>query len=167
MPAFLLPLSPNESPTVVGHASESLISWLAPVNDPGVVARIGEETVVSRKTRPDATAWVHTVGQRYRQSHGGWIEGQRYLCLNPSGDPLGVVNVTLHNVDGETAARVSNVFVMPPARRQGLATELLAWAKGDHPALFADSSLSELGALLVGQPIPDQSAELRRPLRPR
>lgn len=155
MPAFFLPLASGETPSIGGFSAETLVSWMGPVNDGAVVARIGTEKEVFRRVDPSGSAWVHTVGARYRQAHGGWIEGQRYLCFSPQGTPMGVVNVTLHNQAEATQARVSNAFVDPSARRQGLATALLAWAATEHEGLVADSSLSTLGALLVGQ-VPSQ-----------
>lgn len=169
MPAVFLPLSSGETASVGGHEAEGLAIWLAPVGDAAMAARIGTETVITRRLDTCGT-WLHTRATRYRTSRPHeWLEGHRYLLLAADGvTPVGVVNVTLrHPPAGGTQARVSNAFVAPRYRRQGVARALLLLAQKDHPQLCADSPLTEMGAALTGHAIAASTPPLpSRSLKP-
>lgn len=155
MPAFRIPLAPGEDPSISGPA-EQLSAFLAPPNDPSMVARMGEETL------KDQWVDIHGRGERYQgqrfRHRDGWVQGERYI-LSHANIAVAVLNVTQRRDNGRTQTRVSNVYVTPKLRRQGLASALLRRALSDHPKLFTDSSLSEAGAALmgVGPPAPRRS----------
>jgi GNAT superfamily N-acetyltransferase len=143
MPAFHLP-TVNHVPASIEGESEQLSAFLAPMNDPVMVARMGEETVVRNEG-----ALLVVKGERYT-TREGWVQGMRYLQLGLAGTPIAALNVTRTKQGGKTSTIASNVYVAPTHRRQGLASDLLAQAKADYPNLRADTSMSQAGAALTG-----------------
>lgn len=149
MPAVRLPLAAGETPQVEGAMAEQLSVLLAPVNDPTIQARLGQETMVGQGA-DDRGAWQVTRGETFRNQNG-WVQGQRYLRLSSDGHVMAMANVTLRRQGRRTEARLSNIYVAPAHRRQGWAGTLIAQVQNDHPKLVADSCLSEAGAELIGQ----------------
>lgn len=144
MPALSLPFASPEPPVVTGEAP-GLVEFLSPPNAPGMVSRMGEETV--RLHQGDAMV---VEGERYAIP-GGWIQGRRYLALRGAGEIVGALNVTVRKEGRKTTAVASNVVVAEAHRRQGIASELFARARAEFPALVADIALTPDGAALLGQ----------------
>lgn len=146
MPVFKLPLARGETPHIEGSA-EQLAGLLAPPNDPMIVARVGEETLKDQWRDMHGNG-MRYVGKRF-STRDGWVQGERYLLFH-DGHAVAVVNIT-HLKDGaRKETRMSNVYVGPEVRRQGLASALLSRAFQDHPRLISDSHFSEAGAALLG-----------------
>lgn len=141
MPAVALPMLPGEA-SICDHA-EGLDVFLAPVNDPFIQARIGEEVELAR----DGGVLI-TQGERF-STREGWVQGRRYLHLTEAGDIVAALNVSVRKQGRRHEAVASNVFTHPNHRRQGLAARLLTLAQADFPHLMADNTLSQAGAALV------------------
>lgn len=124
----------------VEGAAEGLSMFVAPVNDPAIVARIGQETVVR-----ETAGMTKTVGERFR-TREGLIVGGRYLARSPDGHVIGALNFTIRGKD----AIVSNLYVAPEHRRQGVASRLVEWARADMPRITADAAMSRDGAAFMG-----------------
>lgn len=165
MPAFVLPLAPGEIAHIAPGLAEDLSALLAPINDPNIQARLGEERELERWTEERGEG-VIAEGERFPRRGGGWVQGQRYL-LCQDGRAVAVVNLTLSQTEGAQETRVSNVYVVPDCRRQGLAQSLLAQALRRHPRLVADSSFSAAGAALIGADRPAPDVRTRRRVSPR
>lgn len=148
MPAVRLPLPPGETPQVEGAMAEQLSGLLAPVNDPSMQARLGDEQIAHHGVDAQGT-WQVTQGERFSQRNG-WVQGRRYLRLDGDGQAMAVANVTLRRQGRRIEARLSNIFVAPDHRRQGWASRLVQQVQADFPALVCDSCFSEAGAALVG-----------------
>lgn len=144
MPALDLPLLDPAAGAYVEGQAEQLAKFLAPPNDPLMVARLGQETLVRRA--PGLEVWE---GERFGVRNGH-IQGRRYLAMDGHGVPLACLNVTLLTKDGSRAAIASNVYVHPDLRRQGLASLLFTQAQADFPYLVADNSMTRDGAALLG-----------------
>lgn len=145
MPAVSLPLLPDDEVSICPVA-EGLDIFLAPVNDPGIVARLGAETIVLRQAD-----LLITQGERFG-SKSDWTQGMRYIRLDPASQtPLAVLNVSIKSQDRKKQAVASNIYVCPEYRRQGLGAGLLLRAQQDFPRLAASGTLSALGAELVGR----------------
>jgi GNAT superfamily N-acetyltransferase len=151
VPAARLPLAPGETPDVAGAFAEQLRTLLAPLNDPAIQARLGEEVELAYGY-DERGSWMVTQGERFR-IQGGWIQGQRYLRLDTLGQAMAVANITLRRQESRsrTEVRLSNIYVAPEYRRHGWASALIAQVQATHPKLVADSVLSEAGAALIGQ----------------
>lgn len=150
MPVFSLPIVEGQAPRVEGEA-EQLVGFLAPANDPRMVARLGDEKVVRHEG-----ALMVLEGDRFR-IRDGWVQGRRYLMLGNTGAAIAALNLTRRKEGSKIQAVVSNVFVDPAHRRQGLASRLLQTALADYPKLMADSNMTESGAALMGVGQPPRS----------
>lgn len=160
MPSIFLPLLPGAVP-VIGGEAEQLSAFLAPLNDPFIAARIGNEQVIQSNG-----PWLTTQGDRFR-TREGWTQGRRYLCLDRvSGQPIAALNVSLRAKGRKVTALASNVFVHPSRRRQGLASGLMRMAQEDFPGLCVDATLTRDGARLVGLDSDPPPPSLR-PRKPR
>lgn len=144
MPAFYLPTFNNAEAIIAGESEERLSSFLAPVNDPLMVIRMGDETIVRQEQH-----LIVVKSKRYT-TREGWVQGMRYLRLGDDGNPIAALNITRSKQSGKLNTTASNVYVAPNYRRLGLASSLLALAKEDYPNLRADTSMTQAGAALTG-----------------
>lgn len=165
MPAFILPLAPGETAHIAPGLAEDLSALLAPLNDPSIQARLGEEREIDRWTEATGEG-VIAEGERFPRRGGGWVQGQRYL-LRQDGHAVAVLNLTLSQTGAGQETRVSNIYVLPACRRHGLAQSLLAQALRRHPRLVADSSFSAAGAALIGADRLATEVRVRRRVSPR
>lgn len=136
-----LAIHQGETPSISGDG-ESLSMFIVPVNHPEIAARIGPEAVISH---PGARI-TRTRGTAFPWARGVRVTGERYLIQEGNRIVAGM-NVT--SKTGKPAV-ISNVFVAPDRRRRGLATELLAAAKAEHPTLVVDSAMTEAGSVFFG-----------------
>lgn len=157
MPAFTLPMMDGHTPEIEGE-SEQLRAFLAPFGDRDIAMRIGSESIIGSEG-----ALMITQGERYPH-RGGWMQGMRYLWLGDHGHPIAALNLTRIRQGQRTQTIASNIYVDPVHRRRGLASLLLDRAQQDYPSLQADSSLTELGAALLGYSKPPaQETQFKRP----
>lgn len=147
MPAFTLPMLDGHVPEIDGE-SEQLRAFLAPFGDRNIAMRIGNETIIGSEG-----ALMITQGERYPH-RVGLTQGMRYLWLGDHGHPIAALNLTRIRQGQGTQTIASNIYVDPAHRRRGLASLLLGRAQQDYPSLQADSSLTELGAALLGHSNP-------------
>lgn len=145
MPTPKLPLQFDQPVTVAG-AAPGLTAFLAPPNDPQMVARMGEEKILRHQSDG-----MILEGERFKTRDGGWIQGRRYLALDPSnGTPIGAANVTLRKEGRKVEAVLSNIVVDPAFRRRGVASRLIQQALENYPKLRGDNTMTEEGAALMG-----------------
>lgn len=146
-----LPVLNHQDPIVQGDG-EGLVVFLAPVNDPWIQARIGDERVREEPGRlPGCRV---TEGEKFKSPAGGSQQGRRYLWTLNGQDAVGALNVTLKVEPGrrKPIATVSNIFVHPDHRRQGLANAMIERARQDFAGLTVDAAMSTAGAaLFLGQ----------------
>ncbi len=143
MPFIKLPLIPDLPLSIEGSA-EQLAAFLAPVNSSFIVSRIGEERLVCREG-----SVLVTAGERFGNKTQ-WSQGHRYISVNSEGGFISVLNVSVRRINGKTQAVASNTYTDINHRRQGLASQLMKRALEDFPNMYADSTLTEQGAALVG-----------------
>lgn len=144
MPQIPLPILEDAVPVVI-EAPESLAAFLAPPGDPQMQARLGVERVVAQ-----SATQLQIEGERFA-TRDGWVQGLRWLTLDAlSGQAIAVLNLTLRKQARKTTAVVSNLYVRPECRRQGLAFALVDQARAQFPRLVADSALSPASLALFG-----------------
>lgn len=145
MPSLDLPLFDPAAGACVEGPAEQLAQFLAPPNDPGIVARLGQERLVHRA--PGLEVWE---GERFGVRNGS-VQGRRYMVVDEHRTPLACLNITLRTQGRTKTAIASNVYVRADVRRQGLASALFAQAQSDFPRLVADNSMTRDGAALLGR----------------
>lgn len=144
MPSLNLPCLNGALPDILGEAP-GLLAFLAPPNDPRMVARMGRETVLLHQINE-----MVLEGERF-SNRNGWIQGRRYLTLDDNGSAIGALNVTLSRRGRRVTAIASNVVVSPEHRRKGVAYGLLQRALLDYPGMVADTTMTTDGAALLGK----------------
>ena len=144
MPSLNLPCLNGASPDIMGEAP-GLLAFLAPPNDPRMVARMGLETVLLHQNNE-----IVLEGERF-STRDGWVQGRRYLALDNNGSIIGALNVTLSKRGRKVTAIASNVVVRPDHRRKGVAYGLLQSALSDYPGMVADTTMTTDGAALLGK----------------
>lgn len=143
MPAFKLPVH-GDAPSISEENGEALSAFLAPVNHESITQRIGNERIMA--TEGDL---ILTQGNKFKNREG-WVQGYRYLLKDEDQNICAGLNLTRIHQDRKTHTIVSNVYVLPEGRRQGLASRLLNRAKQDFPNLKVDNCLTVRGAALFG-----------------
>lgn len=144
MPQIPLPILEGATPVVI-EAPENLAMFLAPANDPQMQARLGRERVALH-----TASELRLEGERFR-TRDGLVQGLRWLTLDPTTTaPIAVLNLTLRQQGRLQTAVVSNLYVQPQWRRQGLAFDLVSRAREQFPTLVADSALSPASLALFG-----------------
>lgn len=124
----------------IGGEGENLLLYLDPVNSDRIKERMGKEVVKNING-----SIITTQGALFGVS-GNAVRGKRYLHVNDANEIVAALNVTKV---GQKIV-VSNIYVRRDYRRQGLATQLIEFAKKEHPSLVVDSSLTQLGAMFFG-----------------
>jgi GNAT superfamily N-acetyltransferase len=133
----------------VGGQCENLYLYIEPVDSDRIHERIGTEQIVDQQGLILATR-----GETFTARHGN-ITGGRYLMLNEEDGAI-IAGVNYTTINEHTV--VSNIYVRPDKRRQGVATRLIEAMQDDFPHLVVDNNLTELGALFFGYPIPENPA---------
>lgn len=154
MPPVHLPVTTDHPIDIEGELAEQLEAFLAPLNAPGMQARVGQEE--------DVEFWHDDRGygrryqaERYRHTDG-WVQTVRYVFWtqghhpDPTQPADAAVQVVQAREGRQVTTRISNIYVQPDLRRQGLARHLVQRIQRDHPRLMVDSSLSKAGAALFG-----------------
>lgn len=147
----LLPV--RDGQYTIGGSGENLLLYIEPIDSERIHERIGTERVV----KIDGPI-TFTQGRRF-QMRDQTVQGGRYLFSNAAGDIVGGLNYTRV---GKNVV-VSNIYVRPDCRRQGIATQLVQRALWDYPGLVVDSSLTEQGAALFGYAPGDEPKPARKP----
>lgn len=153
MPAISIRVLDDAPPRIIGQA-EALAFSLKPPNDPEMIAYLGRETRLppAQPGRPGAqpSGLLVLRGECFRYP-SGWVQSHRYLLLAKPGNDIQAALIVMHIARHEHLDSViSNIYVRPDHRRQGLARALIQSALADHPKLCVDSSMSLQGAALFG-----------------
>lgn len=112
--------------------SENLAVYLDEINSENMRMRIGTEKLIRTSGNISFTRGKY---------HGG-----RYLYRNSDGDIIGALNYTGNRNKGYI---LSNIYVRPDYRRQGIATHLQTLAIKELRGSIISSNLTSYGKLLV------------------
>lgn len=125
----------------IGGSGENLRVYLDPVDSSAMRERMGREKIVSL-----FGSITKTAGTSFKSADGGTLVGGRFLFTGPQGEFVGALNYTRMG----RSVVVSNIYVRPDFRRQGIATRLIDAAVASFPKLRVDSGMTEMGADFFG-----------------
>lgn len=151
MTSLRLPLADPDRSYSSGGQGENLMVYLEAIDSERMRERMGKERLVASEP-----PFAVTRGQRFRAGEG-FVVGGRYLYVR-EGEIVGGLNYT--RIGPRTV--LSNLYVRPDCRGQGVAAALVARAKADFPRLCVDNSMTEQGARFFGyEPYPQKAGTPR------